>query len=93
MTAKTCKIILPQVPPDFLIPESDEDEPDPDERVDRKYLFAILVPVIFCIILVGVSFMQTSCVFPEHTEDKHIQRDDEYYDGDNDNDHNMDDAP
>lgn len=24
--------------------------------------------------------------FSEHTQDKHIQRDDEYYDGDNDND-------
>lgn len=27
----------------------------------------------------------------EHTRDKQIQRDDEYYDGDNDNDQNMDD--
>lgn len=28
----------------------------------------------------------------EHTRDKQIQRDDEYYDGDNDNDRNMDDV-
>ena len=28
----------------------------------------------------------------EHTQDKHIQRDDEYYEGDNDNDHNMEDT-
>ncbi|KAL5130463.1 Histone deacetylase 9 [Glycine soja] len=45
-----------QVPPDFYIPEFDEDEQNPDERIDQ------------------------------HTQDKHIQRDDEYYDGDNDND-------
>ncbi|XP_014619624.1 histone deacetylase 9 isoform X2 [Glycine max] len=44
------------VPPDFYIPEFDEDEQNPDERLDQ------------------------------HTQDKHIQRDDEYYDGDNDND-------
>jgi len=25
-----------QVPPDFYIPDFDEDELDPDERVDRK---------------------------------------------------------
>lgn len=31
-------------------------------------------------------------VFTGHAQDKQIQRDDEYYDGDNDNDHNMDDA-
>lgn len=29
----------------------------------------------------------------EHTQDKQIQRDDEYYEGDNDNDQNMDDGP
>lgn len=45
VTAETRKIILMQVPPDFLIPESDEDEQDPDERVDRKYLFALRIPV------------------------------------------------
>lgn len=28
----------------------------------------------------------------EHTRDKQIQRNDEYYEGDNDNDQNMDDA-
>ncbi|GER57108.1 histone deacetylase [Striga asiatica] len=50
------------VPPDFYIPDFDEDEQNPDERVTR------------------------------HMQDKHIQRDDEYYDGGNDNDHNMDDA-
>ncbi|PHU03725.1 Histone deacetylase 17 [Capsicum chinense] len=44
------------VPPDFYIPDFDEDEQNPDERVDQ------------------------------HTQDKHIQRDDEYYDGDHDND-------
>jgi len=26
-----------QVPPDFYIPDFDEDELDPDERVDRKW--------------------------------------------------------
>ena len=25
--------------------------------------------------------------YPEHTQDKQIHRDDEYYEGDNDNDH------
>lgn len=38
-----------------------------------------------------VSFVDDS-LFPEHTQDKHIQRDDEYYEGDNDNDHHMDDV-
>ncbi|KAH9699920.1 Histone deacetylase [Citrus sinensis] len=46
-----------QVPPDFYIPEFDEDEQNPDERMDQ------------------------------HTQDKQIQRDDEFYEGDNDNDH------
>ncbi|OEL19738.1 Histone deacetylase 9 [Dichanthelium oligosanthes] len=45
-----------QIPPDFYIPDFDEDELDPDERVDQ------------------------------HTQDKQIHRDDEYYEGDNDND-------
>ncbi|KAL5976394.1 Histone deacetylase 9 [Asimina triloba] len=49
-----------EVPPDFYIPDFDEDEQNPDERVDQ------------------------------HTQDKQIQRDDEYYEGDNDNDHNVD---
>ncbi|THG03517.1 hypothetical protein TEA_013727 [Camellia sinensis var. sinensis] len=53
---------LQEVPPDFYIPDFDEDEQNPDERVDQ------------------------------HTQDKQIQRDDEYYEGDNDNDHNMDDV-
>ncbi|PKI78746.1 hypothetical protein CRG98_000813, partial [Punica granatum] len=53
---------MQEVPPDFYIPDFDEDKQNPDERVDQ------------------------------HTQDKHIQRDDEYYDGDNDNDHNMEDA-
>ncbi|CAB4282969.1 unnamed protein product [Prunus armeniaca] len=53
---------MQEVPPDFYIPDFDEDAQNPDERVDQ------------------------------HTEDKHIQRDDEYYEGDNDNDHNMDDV-
>lgn len=30
-------IIILQVPPDFYIPDFDEDEQNPDERVDRKY--------------------------------------------------------
>ncbi|KAF2300780.1 hypothetical protein GH714_015745 [Hevea brasiliensis] len=51
---------MQEVPPDFYIPDFDEDEQNPDERMDQ------------------------------HTQDKHIQRDDEYYEGDNDNDHNMD---
>ncbi|KAK9939123.1 hypothetical protein M0R45_015831 [Rubus argutus] len=53
---------LQEVPPDFYIPDFDEDEQNPDERVHQ------------------------------HTQDKDIQRDDEYYDGDNDNGPNMDDA-
>ncbi|KAL6841214.1 hypothetical protein ACP4OV_028987 [Aristida adscensionis] len=48
---------MQEVPPDFYIPDIDEDELDPDERVDQ------------------------------HTQDKQIHRDDEYYEGDNDNDH------
>lgn len=51
---------MQEVPPDFYIPDIDEDLQNPDERNDQ------------------------------HTQDKHIQRDDEYYDGDNDNDHQMD---
>ncbi|XP_011090014.1 histone deacetylase 17 isoform X2 [Sesamum indicum] len=51
-----------EVPPDFYIPDFDEDELNPDERVNR------------------------------HIQDKHIQRDDEYYEGDNDNDQTMDDS-
>ncbi|KAF3779053.1 Histone deacetylase 9 [Nymphaea thermarum] len=53
---------MQEVPPDFYIPDIDEDEQNPDERIDQ------------------------------HTRDKQIQRDDEYYDGDNDNDHNMEDG-
>ncbi|KAL6577415.1 Histone deacetylase 9 [Orobanche minor] len=53
---------MQEVPPDFYIPDFDEDRQNPNERVNR------------------------------HMQDKHVQRDDEYYDGDNDNDHNMDDA-
>ncbi|XP_044483788.1 histone deacetylase 9 isoform X1 [Mangifera indica] len=48
---------MQEVPPDFYIPDFDEDEQNPDERVDQ------------------------------HTQDKQIQRDDEFYEGDNDNDH------
>ncbi|KAK4784928.1 hypothetical protein SAY86_001617 [Trapa natans] len=53
---------MQEVPPDFYIPDFDEDKQNPDERVDQ------------------------------HTQDKQIQRDDEYYEGDNDNDHNMEDV-
>nr|BAF37798.1 hypothetical protein [Ipomoea trifida] len=53
---------MQEVPPDFYIPDFDEDTQNPDERLDQ------------------------------HTQDKQIQRDDEYYEGDNDNDHSMDDA-
>ncbi|ONK77611.1 uncharacterized protein A4U43_C02F8530 [Asparagus officinalis] len=48
---------MQEVPPDFYIPDFDEDEQNPDERVHQ------------------------------HIQDKQIQRDDEYYEGDNDNDH------
>lgn len=51
-----------EVPPDFYIPDIDEDELNPDERMDQ------------------------------HTQDRQIQRDDEYYDGDNDIDHDMEEA-
>ncbi|XP_039014204.1 histone deacetylase 9-like isoform X2 [Hibiscus syriacus] len=47
---------MQEVPPDFYIPDIDEKEQNPDERMHK------------------------------HTKDKQIQRDDEYYDGDNDND-------
>uniref|UniRef100_A0A3Q7IZG2 Histone deacetylase n=1 Tax=Solanum lycopersicum TaxID=4081 RepID=A0A3Q7IZG2_SOLLC len=53
---------MQEVPPDFYIPDFDEDEQNPDERVNQ------------------------------HTQDKHIQRDDEYYEGDHDNDNHTDDA-
>ncbi|XP_022754096.1 putative histone deacetylase 10 [Durio zibethinus] len=49
---------MQEVPPDFCIPDFDEDEQNPDECMDQ------------------------------HTQDKQIQRDDEYYNGDNDNGHN-----
>ncbi|KAB5534994.1 hypothetical protein DKX38_018080 [Salix brachista] len=48
---------MQEVPPDFYIPDFDEDEQNPDERMYQ------------------------------HNQDKQIQRDDEYYEGDNDNDH------
>ncbi|KAL5710712.1 histone deacetylase [Ranunculus cassubicifolius] len=51
-----------EVPPDFYIPDFDEDEQNPEERVDQ------------------------------YTQDKQVQRDDEYYEGDNDNDHNGEDG-
>ncbi|XP_073286652.1 histone deacetylase 9 isoform X1 [Primulina huaijiensis] len=51
-----------EVPPDFYIPDIDEDAQNPDKRIHRQ------------------------------TRDKQIQRDDEYYEGDNDNDQIMDDA-
>ncbi|CAD5324860.1 unnamed protein product [Arabidopsis thaliana] len=47
---------MQEVPPDFYIPDFDEDEQNPDVRVDQR------------------------------SRDKQIQRDDEYFDGDNDND-------
>ncbi|XP_057781938.1 histone deacetylase 17 isoform X2 [Salvia miltiorrhiza] len=53
---------MQEVPPDFYIPDFDEDEQNPDERVNR------------------------------HMQDKQVQRDDEYYEGDNDNDQNNDDS-
>ncbi|KAG6632163.1 hypothetical protein CIPAW_13G139600 [Carya illinoinensis] len=53
---------MQEVPPDFYIPDFDEDEQNPDERMDQ------------------------------HTQDKQIQRDDEYYEGDHDNDQNMEDV-
>ncbi|CAM6126040.1 unnamed protein product [Calypogeia fissa] len=46
-----------EVPPDSYFPEFDEDDINPDERMDQ------------------------------HTQDKHIQNDAEYYDGENDQDH------
>ncbi|KAJ0084702.1 hypothetical protein Patl1_30471 [Pistacia atlantica] len=48
---------MQEVPPDFYIPDFDEDEQNPDDRIDQ------------------------------HSQDKQIQRDDEYYEGENDNDH------
>lgn len=51
---------MQEVPPDWYLPDINEDELNPDERIDQ------------------------------HTQDKLIQRDDEFYAGDNDNDHDMD---
>lgn len=40
-----------------------------------------------------LPFFLLPCLeFTEHTQDKHIQRDDEYYEGDHDNDNHTDDA-
>ena len=98
-----------QVPPDFYIPDFDEDEQNPDERVDRKWKlikftrtctfffpFILLVHAFrrweFSSAFDCFSFQNLWKSFAEHTRDKQIQRDDEYYDGDNDNDQNMDDS-
>lgn len=43
--------------------------------------------LIYCLSQLDLNF-----VISGHTQDKQIQRDDEYYEGDNDNDHDMDDA-
>ncbi|KAJ7522667.1 hypothetical protein O6H91_18G021600 [Diphasiastrum complanatum] len=51
-----------EVPPDSYLPDFDEDEINPDERLDQ------------------------------HIQDKHVQRDEEFYYGDNDNDHDMEDT-
>lgn len=98
-----------QVPPDFYIPDFDEDEQNPDERVDRKWkILKSQRAHLFVSLFIGTWFgyfllhqlekilfssNQTFMKMPtaEHTRDKQIQRDDEYYDGDNDNDQNMDD--
>lgn len=50
-------------------------------------LFASLVR--FCLCLPQLCL---NSVISGHTQDKQIQRDDEYYEGDNDNDHDMDDV-
>lgn len=71
-----------QVPPDFYIPDFDEDEQNPDERIDRKRK----KPFWFPIDLGPYLSLLIWSLFSEHTQDKHIQRDDEYYEGDNDND-------
>jgi histone deacetylase 1/2 len=78
-----------QVPPDFYIPDFDEDLQNPDERIDRKENF---FPSLYSLYWLGaiILFFNVVILFPEHTQDKHIQRDDEYYEGDNDNDHQMD---
>lgn len=47
---------------------------------------------VYPIICLVLRFLQLFFFLTEHTQDKHIQRDDEYYEGDNDNDHNMDDV-
>lgn len=41
---------------------------------------------------IGYHFAYFMVLVSEHTQDKHIQRDDEYYEDDNDNDHDMDDS-
>lgn len=38
---KVYSFFIWQVPPDFYIPDFDEDEQDPDERVDRKLAWPI----------------------------------------------------
>lgn len=69
--------------------------------MDRKFKFHGLKSMHNLHAHIANSFLFFSCLlssylfwlnFSEHTRDKQIQRDDEYYDGDNDNDRNMDDV-
>ncbi|CAD6263848.1 unnamed protein product [Miscanthus lutarioriparius] len=68
---------MQEVPPDFYIPDFDEDELDPDERVDLP---------LFTRYNTAWPLAGSTC-HNKHTQDKQIHRDDEYYEGDNDNDH------
>jgi hypothetical protein len=103
-TPYTWRVIL-QVPPDFYVPDFDEDELDPDERVDRKWntsgmshgahmymhdtKWGLFTYIGFSSskLCYRTSYRIEVLCFAEHTQDKQIHRDDEYYEGDNDNDH------
>lgn len=36
-----------QVPPDFYIPDFDEDEQNPDERIDRKKIRSLYILILY----------------------------------------------
>lgn len=86
---------LMQVPPDFYIPDIDEDEQNPDERMNRECLQNLEQHFLFSSLItsyLSLCRLNLNSVTSGHTQDKQIQRDDEHYEGDNDNDHDMDDA-
>ncbi|KAJ7015510.1 hypothetical protein NC653_004724 [Populus alba x Populus x berolinensis] len=53
----------------------------------KSYLSTIKMQVLRLICRLHPTMLQVYRCQEEHTQDKQIQRDDEYYEGDNDNDH------